>query len=128
MYLYFHGGLELSRLTKSVVRTVQERTKSLLVTRDHEAVAKAVEQSCINKAEVVAMDEREAGVRAKLNLGHTFGHAIEVIQKWKKYMVLLAVLGGYIHIFLIRPNKVCCVTLSNQRLALDTGPCSMARP
>ncbi len=39
-----------------------------------------MEQSCLNKAEVVAMDEREAGVRAKLNLGHTFGHAIEVIK------------------------------------------------
>ncbi len=41
-------------------------------------MAKAIEKSCVNKAEVVAMDERESGERAKLNLGHTFGHAIEV--------------------------------------------------
>ncbi len=41
-------------------------------------MAKAVEKSCRNKAEVVEVDEREAGERAKLNLGHTFGHAIEV--------------------------------------------------
>jgi 3-dehydroquinate synthetase len=37
----------------------------------------AIERSCINKAEVVAADEKEGGVRATLNLGHTFGHAIE---------------------------------------------------
>ncbi|GIL58153.1 hypothetical protein Vafri_13007 [Volvox africanus] len=50
-----------------------------LLERDPEAIAYAVERSCINKAEVVAADERESseGVRATLNLGHTFGHAIE---------------------------------------------------
>ena len=40
----------------------------------------AIEQSCLNKAAVVAADEREGGVRATLNLGHTFGHAIETGQ------------------------------------------------
>ena len=48
-----------------------------LVARDPEALASAVERSCQNKAEVVALDEREMGERATLNLGHTFGHAIE---------------------------------------------------
>ena len=48
-----------------------------LLAREPEALAYAIEQSCRNKAEVVAMDERESGVRAHLNLGHTFGHAIE---------------------------------------------------
>lgn len=42
-----------------------------------EMTASAVERSCTNKAEVVAADERESGERALLNLGHTFGHAIE---------------------------------------------------
>jgi len=37
----------------------------------------AVQRSCQNKADVVEMDEHESGVRATLNLGHTFGHAIE---------------------------------------------------
>ncbi len=37
----------------------------------------AIERSCKNKANVVEMDEHESGVRATLNLGHTFGHAIE---------------------------------------------------
>ena len=42
-----------------------------------QAFTYAIERSCINKAEVVAADEKEGGVRATLNLGHTFGHAIE---------------------------------------------------
>ena len=45
--------------------------------RDPMALAEAIERSCRNKAEVVAADERESGQRALLNLGHTFGHAIE---------------------------------------------------
>jgi len=48
-----------------------------LLARDKEALAYAVHRSCANKAEVVAADERETGERALLNLGHTFGHAIE---------------------------------------------------
>lgn len=48
-----------------------------LLARDADALAEAVERSCRNKAEVVAADETEQGVRATLNLGHTFGHAIE---------------------------------------------------
>ena len=48
-----------------------------LLARDASAIAYAVERSCVNKAEVVAADEKEGGVRATLNLGHTFGHAIE---------------------------------------------------
>jgi 3-dehydroquinate synthase len=48
-----------------------------LMARDPEAVAYAVRRSCEIKAEVVAQDERESGLRAILNFGHTFGHAIE---------------------------------------------------
>jgi 3-dehydroquinate synthase len=44
---------------------------------DQTAIAYAIARSCAVKAEVVAQDERESGVRALLNLGHTFGHAIE---------------------------------------------------
>lgn len=48
-----------------------------LLARDAAALAFAIERSCRNKAEVVAADEKESGERATLNLGHTFGHAIE---------------------------------------------------
>ena len=48
-----------------------------LLERQPAALVYAIEQSCRNKAEIVAADERESGLRALLNLGHTFGHAIE---------------------------------------------------
>jgi 3-dehydroquinate synthase len=48
-----------------------------LLRREPAEITHAIERSCINKAEVVAADERESGLRALLNLGHTFGHAIE---------------------------------------------------
>jgi len=48
-----------------------------LLVRDPVALAHAVKRSCEIKAHVVAQDERESGLRAVLNFGHTFGHAIE---------------------------------------------------
>ena len=48
-----------------------------LVGRDPERLAEAVYRSCAHKARIVASDEKEQGERALLNLGHTFGHAIE---------------------------------------------------
>lgn len=48
-----------------------------LLRRETEAVAHAVHRSCAIKAEVVGLDERESNLRAVLNFGHTFGHAIE---------------------------------------------------
>lgn len=54
-----------------------EQNLDKLLARDAEALQYAVLRSCQNKAEVVAADERESGERALLNLGHTFGHAIE---------------------------------------------------
>jgi 3-dehydroquinate synthase len=48
-----------------------------LLARDPQALAHAVQRSCEIKAAVVGQDEREAGLRAILNFGHTFGHAIE---------------------------------------------------
>jgi len=54
-----------------------EANMDLLIARDATALAYAVTRSCENKAMVVSADERESGERALLNLGHTFGHAIE---------------------------------------------------
>ena len=54
-----------------------ESNVSRLLDRDADAIRYAVKRSCENKAEVVRADEREGGIRATLNLGHTFGHAIE---------------------------------------------------
>ncbi|MBI1194249.1 MAG: 3-dehydroquinate synthase [Gammaproteobacteria bacterium] len=54
-----------------------EHNMSALLNRDADALAYAISESCKCKAEIVAADEHEGGVRALLNLGHTFGHAIE---------------------------------------------------
>ncbi|MBP7253741.1 MAG: 3-dehydroquinate synthase [Alphaproteobacteria bacterium] len=50
-----------------------------LLAGDSGLLAEAVRVSCASKATIVAADEREAGKRALLNLGHTFGHALEVV-------------------------------------------------
>ncbi|MGH8615594.1 MAG: 3-dehydroquinate synthase [Gammaproteobacteria bacterium] len=54
-----------------------EQSMPDLQRRDQEALAYCIYRCCENKAAVVAEDEREVGTRALLNLGHTFGHAIE---------------------------------------------------
>jgi 3-dehydroquinate synthase len=54
-----------------------EQNMEKMLGRDHDALSFAIRRSCENKAAVVAADERETGQRALLNLGHTFGHAIE---------------------------------------------------
>ncbi len=50
---------------------------------DPDAIRTAVSKSCQAKAEIVAQDEREGGVRALLNLGHTFGHAVEAANAYR---------------------------------------------
>ena len=57
-----------------------------LMARDEQTLAYAIERSCMNKAAVVAEDEREQGVRATLNLGHTFGHAIETATGYSSWL------------------------------------------
>jgi len=54
-----------------------ESSLARLLERDPDAIAHAIFESCRIKAAIVAADEREAGERALLNFGHTFGHAIE---------------------------------------------------
>ena len=63
-----------------------EKNITLLLARDRDALTYVIERSCINKAEIVAEDEFETGVRAILNLGHTFGHAIETGVGYGKYL------------------------------------------
>jgi 3-dehydroquinate synthase len=65
-----------------------------LIARDAEALAHAIRRSCEIKAQVVALDERESGVRAHLNLGHTFGHAIEAATAYAGWLHGEAVATG----------------------------------
>ena len=72
----------------------QEENMPDLVNRDPQALAYAIERSCQDKADIVAKDERESGVRARLNLGHTFGHAIEAGMGYGQWLHGEAVAAG----------------------------------
>ncbi len=71
-----------------------ERHLDGVLARDPEALAHVIEQSCRDKARVVAADERESGQRALLNLGHTFGHAIETATGYSEWLHGEAVAAG----------------------------------
>lgn len=63
-----------------------ETNMPALLQRDPAALIHAITRSCENKAQVVAADEREGGQRALLNLGHTFGHAIEAAMGYGEWL------------------------------------------
>ncbi len=63
---------------------------------DQKALGYMIEQSCRNKARIVERDEKEAGMRALLNLGHTFGHAIETSTQYAGWLHGEAVALGMI--------------------------------
>lgn len=82
-----------------------------LLAREESALAEAIERSCAIKARVVAEDEREAGLRAILNLGHTFGHAIETAQGY----------GSWLHGEAVAAGMVLAARLSASRGWLDSA-------
>ncbi|MGA2776118.1 MAG: 3-dehydroquinate synthase [Steroidobacteraceae bacterium] len=63
-----------------------ESNASQLLARDAAALTHAIARSCAIKASIVGRDEREHGVRAILNFGHTFGHAIEAATDYREYL------------------------------------------
>ena len=69
---------------------------SALQARDIPTLASAIERSCAIKAAVVMEDEQERGVRAHLNFGHTFGHAIERLQGYGEWLHGEAVAAGMV--------------------------------
>jgi 3-dehydroquinate synthase len=71
-----------------------EQNMDRLVSRDADALGYAVQRSCEHKARIVGRDEREAGQRALLNLGHTFGHAIETALGYGRWLHGEAVAAG----------------------------------
>jgi 3-dehydroquinate synthase len=73
-----------------------EKAIPQLLARDTEALTYAIGRSCEIKATVVARDEREHNLRAILNFGHTFGHAIEAATSYEKYLHGEAVALGMI--------------------------------
>lgn len=73
-----------------------EREMAGLRRLDGDLLARAIERSCAIKAEIVAADETEQGVRALLNLGHTFGHAIEAHMGYGVWLHGEAIAAGMV--------------------------------
>lgn len=73
-----------------------ENNMPALMARDPQALSYAIEHSCKMKANIVAEDETEQGVRALLNLGHTFGHAIETEMGYGVWLHGEAVAAGMV--------------------------------
>ena len=63
-----------------------EQSVDLILNRDLPTVSAMIERCCKMKADIVAQDETENNIRALLNLGHTFGHAIEAHTKYQEYL------------------------------------------
>lgn len=63
-----------------------EVNKDKILNLDNNALTHIIKRSCEIKADVVSKDERESGLRAILNYGHTIGHAIETITEYKRYL------------------------------------------
>ncbi len=73
-----------------------EQNMDKLLARDKPPLAHAIKRSCEIKAEIVAADEKEKGQRALLNLGHTFGHAIETATGYGSWLHGEAVGAGMV--------------------------------
>jgi 3-dehydroquinate synthase len=61
------------------------RQQKPIFAREPEALTPMIAESCRIKADIVAADEREAGLRRVLNFGHTAGHAIEAVTKYRRF-------------------------------------------
>jgi 3-dehydroquinate synthase len=95
---------------------LEQRAPQLLA-RDGAALGEAIVRSCENKARVVASDEREAGIRAILNLGHTFGHAIETHQSYGDWLHGEAVAVGMVMACELSARLGCTDDVLTERLA-----------
>ena len=73
-----------------------EKNMLSLLACDQDSLAYVIQRSCEIKADVVAKDEKEGGLRAILNLGHTFGHAIETAQGYGTWLHGEAVGAGMV--------------------------------
>ena len=91
-----------------------ETNMEKIMAREPEALVHAIYESCRNKAEVVTQDERETGIRAILNLGHTFGHAIETATGY----------GTWLHGEAVGMGIVMAADLSMRRSDLGKHDCA----
>lgn len=85
--------------------------------RDATAIDHLIEQSVLNKADVVRQDEKEAGVRALLNFGHSFGHALESETAYSEFLHGEAVAIGMVTAARLSENRGLCESGTTDRLS-----------
>jgi 3-dehydroquinate synthase len=93
-----------------------EQNAGRLLARDKEALIHAVGRSCAIKAALVQQDEREGGVRAVLNYGHTLGHAVETLTGYKEYLHGEAVAIGMVQAARVSQHHGFCSAADLQRI------------
>ncbi len=94
---------------------LQEHAEAILK-RDTAYIAEMIAQCCRLKAEVVALDEREGGVRAKLNYGHTIGHGLELAGHYQGYLHGEAVAVGMVLAARYAAEQGMCDTTVEQKV------------
>ena len=94
-----------------------ERNATDLLAREATALTHAIRRCCEVKAAIVSADEREAGLRAVLNFGHTFGHAIETAAGY----------GAWLHGEAVAAGMIMAAELSSRLDWLDPGTVERAR-
>lgn len=87
-----------------------------LIALDPETLIHAIKKSCQIKADIVAVDEKEGSIRAILNYGHTFGHAIETLSGYGQWKHGEAVAAGMVVAAKISAQKGLCSQLDVDRL------------
>jgi 3-dehydroquinate synthase len=92
----------------SFFKWLENRIEPIL-NRDRDTVSGLIDRSVRNKAEVVAEDEHEAGVRALLNFGHSFGHALETLTAYRRYLHGEAVAIGMVVAATLSEARGVCV-------------------
>jgi len=96
-----------------------EERAAAVAGRDPAALDYLIRRSVENKAEIVALDEKEAGVRALLNFGHSFGHALEAATSYERFLHGEAVaIGMVVAARLSEARSLCATGLADRLTAL----------
>jgi 3-dehydroquinate synthase len=94
-----------------------EKQAPAIAARDTKALDYLIRRSVQNKAEIVAADEKEAGVRALLNFGHSFGHALEAVTEYERFLHGEAVAIGMVVAAQLSEARGLCKAGTAARLA-----------
>ena len=94
-----------------------EQNATAICDREPQAIDRMIEHSVLNKARVVAQDEKEAGVRALLNFGHSFGHALEAETAYTEFLHGEAVAIGMVTAARLSEKRGLCDPGTTDRLS-----------